>query len=120
MNNCNKNLAMYIVINKDLPMSIGKTAVQASHACTEYLMHVLFGNNENEISKVKNWYQDCQKKIILGAHENKMKELSLIENVFPIYNLGLTEIAPNSLTAVCLGIFDKSEIPKDYTRLQLL
>lgn len=115
-----QNLVMYIVINKDLGMSAGKTAAQASHACTEYLINTLCGNNDLEKEKLHQWHNDCQKKIVLGAHENIMQKLSERENVYVVHDLGFTEIAPNSLTAICLGIFDKADVPKEYSKLRLL
>lgn len=113
-------LVMYIVINKDLGMSIGKTAAQACHACTEYLMHTLQNGTEEEVAILNQWHKNAQKKIILRANEKTMHKLESNENHFPIYDLGLTEIAPNSLTAICLGIYDKSSIPSNIKRLQVL
>ena len=114
------NLIMYIVINKDLGMSHGKTAAQAGHAVTEYLISAFRNNDTNELEKIDAWHKDCQKKIILGAHENIMQKLASKEGVFAVHDLGYTEIAPNSLTSVCLGIFDKEQVPKEIKRLQLL
>ncbi len=114
------NYIMYIVINKDLGMSHGKTAAQAGHAVTEYLISAFRNNDKDELEKIDAWHKDCQKKIILGAHENVMQKLASKEGAFAVHDLGYTEIAPNSLTSVCLGIFDKEQVPKEIKRLQLL
>lgn len=115
-----KDLVMYIVINKDLEMSTGKTAAQASHACTEYIVNTFKENSEEKKKLFDEWYYDCQKKIVLGAHYKDMQKLLKEHNVFPVYDLGLTEIEPNSLTAICLGIHDKSNVPNFIKRLRLL
>jgi PTH2 family peptidyl-tRNA hydrolase len=109
---------MYIVVNKDLSMSTGKVAAQVGHACTEYLMDVLTGQNEAEKRKCQLWYNDCQKKIILKACSKAMSHLASENGAYPVYDLGLTEIEPDSLTAICLGIFDQENLPKTIKRLQ--
>lgn len=115
-----KDLVMYIVINKDLNMSAGKTAAQACHACTEYIVNTFKENSKEKTELFNEWYYDCQKKIVLGAHYKDMQKLLKEPNVYPVYDLGLTEIEPNSLTAICLGIYDKSNIPVFIKRLRLL
>lgn len=115
-----QDLVMYIVINKDLKMSAGKTAAQACHACTEYIVNTLKEGSKEKEELFNKWYNDCQKKIVLGAHDKDMQKLLKNNGVYPVYDLGLTEIAPNSLTAICLGIFDKTDVPREYSRLRLL
>ena len=113
-------LIMYIVINKDLNMSSGKIAAQACHACTEYLLNTLQKDDNEEILKLNKWYADCQKKIILKADIKTLQKFSNMQHAFPVYDLGFTEVPPNSLTAVCLGIHDKAQVPSNIKRLRLL
>ena len=113
-------LIMYIIINKDLKMSIGKTAAQAAHSCTNYLINTMAGNNLFEKNKLSEWYNDCQKKIVLGAHQKNIEKLSKDSRFFPIYDKGLTEIPDGSLTAICLGIHRKDDIQDITKRFQLL
>ena len=113
-------LVMYIVINKDLGMSSGKIAAQASHSCTEYLVHTLTIGEEAERTKMFEWYNDAQKKIVLGAHQKVMEKLEKDSRFFAIYDNGLTEIPSGSLTAICLGVHKKEDIKNVIKRLQLL
>ena len=113
-------LIMYIVVNKDLNMSKGKIAAQASHTCTEYLIKTLTGDNQEEKNRLFEWYNDCQKKIVLGAHQNVLEKLEKEGKYFPVRDCGFTEIPENSLTAICLGVKQKDEISNVTKRLQLL
>lgn len=114
-----EELIMYIVINKDLPMSVGKTAAQAAHVCTEYILKTVQGSKE-EKRIMQEWYDQCQKKIVLGAHQNVMEKLAADPRFYPIRDNGYTEIPAGSLTAVCLGVHTKEEIHDVTKRLQLL
>lgn len=127
VNNANKNmdkknseLVMYIIINKDLKMSPGKTAAQAAHACTNYLVNTMNGSSAFEKNRLSEWYNDSQKKIVLGAHQKTMEKLEKDSRSFSIHDNGLTEIPSGSLTAICLGIHTKEEVSDITKRLQLL
>ena len=113
-------LIMYIIINKDLKMSPGKTAAQASHSVTTYLVNVMNSDNAFEKNRLFEWYSDCQKKIVLGAHQNVMEILEKDDRCYAIHDKGLTEIPTGSLTAICLGIHTKDEVKDITKRLQLL
>lgn len=113
---------MYIAINQELNMSAGKIGSHTAHAAFDYLIKEYYEKNEycdwtDFINEFK-LYGDTI--IVLKAHE---KDLLKWENegYTAIRDRGLTEIAPNSLTAVNLGIYDKDkEIPKFIQRLRLL
>ena len=113
-------LIMYIIINKDLGMSTGKTAAQASHSCTNYLVHTLSNGSDEEKQKMFKWYNNAQKKIVLGAHQKIMEKLEKDPRCFAIHDNGLTEIPAGSLTAICLGVHTKEEVIDITKRLQLL
>ena len=115
----NKEYVMYIVVNKDLNMSRGKTSAQVAHACTTYLLENAY-KKISETEKIVPWYEDCQKQIILGAHEKEMNKLAQNEDVYVVHDCGLTEIPEGSLTAICLGVFEKDKVPNKYKRLRLL
>lgn len=108
------DLRMYIVVNEDLGMSKGKTAAQVAHACTAYVLDM---NNQD---KVISWYKDCQKKIILRAHQKQMEKLELSYKEYSVHDNGLTEIPADSLTAICLGIGTVGEMKPIVKRFQLL
>lgn len=113
-------LIMYIIINKDLKMSAGKTAAQASHSVTTYLVNVMNSDNAFEKNRLFEWYSDCQKKIVLGAHQKVMEKLENDDRCYAIHDKGLTEIPTGSLTAICLGVHTKDEVKDITKRLQLL
>lgn len=113
-------LVMYIIINKDLKMSTGKTAAQASHSVTSYLVNTMTSDNLFEKNRLFEWYSDCQKKIVLGAHQKVMEKLEQNDKFFAVHDNGLTEIPSGSLTAICLGLHTKEEVKDITKRLQLL
>lgn len=105
-------LIMYIVVNEDLEMGKGKASAQVAHACTCYLLQ----SNENE--KIDKWFNQCQKKIILRAHQKQMEKLEAQYPKYSVRDLGLTEIPENSLTAVCVGIDTKENMLPIVKRFQ--
>lgn len=66
-------------------------------------------------------YMTLQKKIILKCPEKKLLELEKENKYIVIRDAGLTQLEPNTLTCVCLGIFDKEsdEVPKWVQELKL-
>ena len=108
-----------IVVRKDLKMSAGKLAAQASHASTEATL-------KSEDSKIKAWQKDGMKKVVLKV-DNQDELLKIKQeagrNKFItalIKDAGKTQIKPGTIT--CLGIGpDKEEaINKVTGKLKLL
>lgn len=108
-----EELIQYIIVNKDLGMSAGKLAAQVGHVCT------ICAIQESNTVKFRMWYNDCQKKIVLEAHQKVLEKLEA-EGFYSIHDLGLTEIPENSLTAVSLGIKTRTEAAPFVKRLQTL
>lgn len=108
-----RELIEYIVVNKDLNISASKLGVHIGHACT------IAAINEQHTNKFKLWYEEgqVQKKIILGAHTKKMEELE--KEFYSVRDLGLTEVEPNTLIAISLGIKNRKEAKKYIKGLQL-
>lgn len=113
-------LIMYIIVNQDLSMSIGKTAVQVGHAVADMLLVPMMAHrNSEDFINYKKWYtENNQKKLVFRAKEKKVKELA--DKFWGIHDLGLTEIPENSLTCACLGIMTRQEAEPYIKRLQLL
>lgn len=108
-------LVEYIIINKDLKLSIGKTAVSAAHAsqlCTEQEQ-----NNMNYQTWKKKYFF---KKILLQAHEKDMLKLEQENKFYCVRDCGFTEVEPNSLTAISLGILSRKKAKPYIKRFQLL
>ena len=124
----------YLIVNKDLNMSIGKTCAQVAHAQklidSKYLdlmviwdwygFDVVDGFEDSKVFKDYNeWSRGNQKKIILRAKESKM--LKAIEmGAVEVRDNGLTEIPPNSLTVVGFMPQPKANLQEFTKRLQLL
>lgn len=133
----------YILVNKQLNMSIGKTAGQVAHVQTiidnnirdlvEYLEGTDFSTTilSKETSdmmkkdiEIVGWYDDWfyfgpQTKVILKAKEKdllKAIEIGAVE----VRDKGLTEIPANSLTAVGFTPQPKSNLVEFTRKFQLL
>lgn len=117
-----KNI-MYIVINQDLDMSKGKISAHTAHATFDYLSEMYnklndeYGSWADFIDFFK-YFGDTI--IVLKAHEKDLLKWEQ-EGYTAVRDRGLTEVEPNSITAVNLGIYDKDKcIPKFIQRLRLL
>lgn len=114
---------MYIVINEDLNMSPGKIGAHCAHAVFDYIYNKYcelideYGTFADFIDIFKDYGDTI---IVLKAHEKDLLKWEK-EGYIAVRDRGLTEIEPNSITAVNLGIYDKHEkIPKWIQRLRLL
>jgi len=95
-----------IVVREDLKMSPGKLAVQVAHASVGAI------HNRSGIylppATLENWFNEGFRKIVLKVPS--MKEIIALEgkcieqNIpwYSVYDFGLTELEPNTLT--CIGI----------------
>ena len=114
---------MYIAINKDLNMSEGKIGAHTAHATFDYLLH-----KHDELSEEFMSYMDFMNDfkdngdtiVVLKASEIEMLRWEQ-EGYVSVRDKGHTEVKPNSLTAVNLGIYDKdAELPYWLKLLTLL
>ncbi len=121
-------MKMYILVNEDIKISKGKVAGQVGHAVCTYLYKVFLRGFDNKIVnlttehyKFIDEYMKEQKKIILKCPQWKLEELERENKYIVIRDLGLTELEPNTLTCVCLGIFDNNspDIPGFVRQLKL-
>lgn len=122
-----KNI-MYIVVNKDLDMSVGKIAAQVSHAVYDYLYNeyeselIETGETDFYYGKMRNFKEDGDTICILKASEKELSKFQK-EGYTTVIDRGYTEIPKDSITAVNLGIYDRekpNDIPKFIRRLRLL
>jgi peptidyl-tRNA hydrolase len=132
-------IVMYLIINKDLHMPVGKTSAMVGHA-VHYLM-----NKRDEMLATLDWGRDqgqnnyvqmmeraatfnkwhissAHPKIVLGASTkdfNKIKT-ELKDQVVVVVDAGRTVVDPG--TETCLGLLPvvKSLAPKIIKRCQLL
>lgn len=128
-------LITYYFINKNLKMSSGKIGVQTARAGQVMFLKELNEKDSLLFKSLNELFEDSfmhgNKSICLRANENqlkrilsgdlhdKLKELSLNSGfpirVYPVYDIGTTEVATNSLTVVAMTPIYKSVI-SDFTR----
>lgn len=109
------DLRMYILVNEDIKINKGKLAGQVGHAVAVY-----FYNNAISYGDIIEIYMNAyQKKIILYAPQTKLEELEK-EGYISIRDKGWTDLEPNTLTCVNMGIIDYDEFPKELNWLKNL
>ena len=110
-------LVQYYVVNKDLHMSPGKIAAQVAHVAT--IIAVSESKKISNMQQFFTWYNNNQTKIILRGHQKDLEKL-VTQGFYYIRDHGLTEIKPNSLTVVGLGVITRKEAKPYIKRLKLL
>lgn len=128
-------IVMYLIVRKDLNMSIGKIAAQCSHGVGMAFLHFFelksdrlcpsWGPAENAKYKLfETWLNNSYTKVVLGADDkqwNKLKEHYQYPNhIFIVKDNGLTEVDPGSETVIVIWPMKKSEAPKVIKKLQTL
>jgi peptidyl-tRNA hydrolase, PTH2 family len=105
-------MKLAIIVRKDLGMSCGKIAVQVGHASVAAFDYI----NRFHHTEGLDWYFSGQKKIVLKVDNEEMLH-SIGDaatnngiNVEKIYDLGLTQISPNTLTCIAIGPCDDKMI----------
>ena len=113
-------MKLAIVVRKDLGMSCGKIAGQVGHAC------VLACRN-NDTDKIEAWVRDgIQKKIVLKVPdlhsllEIQMRAMKSGIRDNMVYDLGLTQIEPDTLTCIAIGPDEDDKIDTIVGGLTLL
>jgi peptidyl-tRNA hydrolase, PTH2 family len=115
-------MKLAIIVRKDLGMSCGKIAVQVGHASVaayDYVCHFHY-------AKAMEWLYTGQKKIVL-----KVESEALLHNFHDfaarngincekIYDFGLTQISPNTLTCIAIGPDEDKKIDEIVGGLKLL
>jgi PTH2 family peptidyl-tRNA hydrolase len=100
----NQNLKMYILVNKDIKIGKGKLAGQVGHAVNVYIYHMM--NDDIPQQQIIHDYMNGEiKKIILydtQEHLEKFEQLGFTR----IRDKGYTQLEPNTLTCINLGILD--------------
>jgi PTH2 family peptidyl-tRNA hydrolase len=105
-----KDLRMYILVNEDIKINKGKLAGQVGHAVATYIYKY-----STPFFKIvfEEYMNNHQKKIILYCPQNKLEELEQ-QGYITIRDKGWTDLEPNTLTCVNLGIVDYSDIPEEF------
>lgn len=107
-----KGLRMYILVNEDIKINKGKLARQVGHAVA-----MMFYNQWKTMGKIlpitEEYMENYQKKIILYCPQEKLEELER-KGYITVRDKGWTDLEPNTLTCVNLGLVDHNYIPKEY------
>lgn len=109
-----------IVVRTDLNMSIGKLAGQVAHAS----VNAVLDTDDNKVLNA--WFNEGHKKVICKVKSEKALTNiwnKVVEADIPsaaILDYGLTEIEPNTFTAVGIGPATNEEIDMITKRLSLL
>lgn len=104
------NPIIYIFLNKDLHMTVGKASAQAVHAAMMANVHLINDTNR------KAWDEAPHKTVIIlesrdEAHMNNTREY-LKERKIPVYYVideGVNEIDPHTITAMATPILEKED-----------
>ena len=113
-------MKLAIIVRKDLDMRTGKIAVQVGHASV-IAYRMANGTHEGE-----QWFDEGQKKIVLKVSSerelNKIGEIAILNQlqVNSVHDLGLTQVAPDTLTCIAIGPDDDTKIDAVTKGLRLL
>lgn len=110
-----KDYRMYILVNDEVKIGKGKLAGQVGHAVAVYFYKNLEGNAE----VIHEYMNTAQKKIILKCSQSKLEELER-EGHITIRDKGWTQLEPNTLTCVNIGILDVNDVPAFAKDLKLV
>lgn len=126
-----KDLALYILVNKDIEISKGKLPSQIGHAILRYLTSQK-GKEDKHLNEYLNMDDNQRRIVTLSCPSSRLE--SLEQEGYPVQrDLGLTELPENALTTVCYGVLDRNiyrddrlnsseatcEVPKWLKRLRL-
>ncbi|TMU86939.1 peptidyl-tRNA hydrolase [Bacillus sp. BHET2] len=116
-----KDLVQYFIVNKDLPMSKGKTAAQVAHAATLSTLTMMSKDTpfQNRQPDFIEWVQTGMKKIVLKGKTEELEKLEQ-KGFFSIHDSGLTEIKEGSLTVIALPPMEKFEAKEFVGNLTLM
>ena len=120
-----KDYRMYILVNKDVKIGKGKLAGQVGHAVAVYYWQAMSGSRitkeeQDERKELLDIYMNTtQKKIILFATQDKLEELEA-EGYIAIRDKGLTQLEPNTLTCVNVGLYEAHDVPDWIKKLKLV
>ena len=111
-----------IVMRTDLGMGKGKMCVQAGHASVK----AYFEGSEARRPIIDAWLREGQFKVVLKAkdlaelEEINEKAHSLGLEISLVYDFGLTQVDPDTLTCIAIGPASVEEIDKVTGGLSLL
>jgi PTH2 family peptidyl-tRNA hydrolase len=130
-------LKQVFLINTDLKMDKGKIAVQVAHGEVMYMQEIMirFPNYKDSPPMVLRFYDwksetpddqiGMMKKVVLKSTQKEIIEYTWkLRNLniwaYPIFDKGLTQVAPNSLTCLIVEPIEESKCDELFGHLKLL
>ncbi|MCM3109919.1 aminoacyl-tRNA hydrolase [Lederbergia lenta] len=111
---------MYILVNEDIKISKGKLAGQVGHAVMGYIYHnAIKPLQEGKQIESLDDYMKEQKKIILKCPQWRLEELEEQGCYTVIRDKGYTQLEPDTLTCVNIGILFPDNIAPWVKELKL-
>lgn len=109
------NPAMYIFLNRELDMSVGKAAAQAGHAVHLAIDSQGARNLEGKNELYRAWMQSGYTKLVMEARD--ATHLMTLERYFNehgyanyvVIDEGRTEVAAHSITALAVEVVDRDD-----------
>ena len=104
-----KDLVMYFLVNSEIEMSKGKVSGQIAHAMMRF-MYVYAPCIDIEPLVDEYMRFTNEKKVVLTCTEKELiKYHDETVGSILVEDMGLTELEPNTITCVCLGILDRND-----------
>lgn len=121
-------LKQVFIINSDLKMSEGETAVQVAHGEVYYMERLIYNIRDPLVSSRYRVWRDEQdelmKKIVLKATELEMTQLTwkLKDKVwaYPVFDRGLTQAQKSICTCLVVEPLSEQECDKLFSHLKPL
>lgn len=111
-------LVMYILVNTDLKMGVGKKCSQVGHVVAAIVEELA----KNKPDILRRYKQDGQAKIVLKASQATMEDLLVRYPaiVREVHDAGHTQVEAGSLTAIGFFPLMKRDVPEEIHALKLL
>lgn len=110
------DVKMYIVVNDDLKMGKGKIAGQVGHVVAQLIRKL----EKSKTKSYKQWMSNNEPKIILKSSEKELISLRDDRLTVEIHDMGLTQIAEDSLTVIGFIPLYSHEVPSSLKTMKLL
>lgn len=104
-----KDLRMYILVNQDVEINKGKLAGQVGHAVSSYM----YKNHNEKKDLIDEYMNNDQKKIVLSCPQSTLEKLEK-NGYISVRDKGWTDLEPDTLTCVNLGILDYNNMKKEH------
>ena len=110
-------MKMYILVNEEVKIGKGKLAGQVGHAVASYFWRQMQSPTDGQIEFLTEYMKE-QKKIILSAPQWLCEQLEH-NRYIRVRDLGYTQLEPNTLTCINVGVYRDGQEPEFVKDLKL-